>query len=119
MPATAAATTPAPMPTSAPTPIATIDSPIAMSTIRPCRSAKWLGASRQPSAPKKYGSEKSSTMASAQSAPCCQPSAAAAAISRPTPTAVPPPSPMTDRRSIGSSWLASTKSPMWATRTAP
>ena len=40
---------------STPTPIATIDSPSAMITIRPKRSAKWLGIIRQPSTPKKYG----------------------------------------------------------------
>ena len=40
-------------PRCAPTPIATIDSPSAMSTISPWRSAKWCGTSRQPSVPMK------------------------------------------------------------------
>ena len=40
---------------STPTPIATIDSPSAMITISPKRSAKWLGTIRQPSTPKNAG----------------------------------------------------------------
>ena len=43
MPSTAATTTPASTSPSTPTPIATIDSPSAMITISPWRSAKWLG----------------------------------------------------------------------------
>ena len=69
-----ASTTPGPMSVPAPTPIATIDSPSAMITIRPCRSAKWRGASRQPSEPKRKGPAKSSTIASSQSRPWATPS---------------------------------------------
>ena len=49
MPITAAAEIPNVSVSSAPTPIATIDSPRAMMMIRPWRSAKCSGTSRQPS----------------------------------------------------------------------
>ena len=120
IPATAAARTPAVMPASAPMPMATIDSPRAMITINPCRSAKWPGTSRQPSAPNSSGPAMSRARASAHSAPCQAPSAAEAAASRPTPTAVLPPRPTsTERRRRASSRLATQNRPMCATRTTP
>jgi hypothetical protein len=88
-----------------------------MITIRPKRSAKCSGRIRQPSTPKKYGPPKSSRIASAQSEPWSTSSVAAAAAIRPTPTAVLIPSAITDRRSCGSSLLASANSAMWAMRT--
>ena len=73
-PSTAAATTPAVSPTEVPTPRATIDSPRAMSTISPWRSAKWAGSRCQPSDPNRNGTAMSTTSATAHSAPCTQPS---------------------------------------------
>ena len=73
-PITAATITPASTPWSAPTPMATIDSPRAMMMISPCRSAKCSGTSRQPSEPNTYGSATSRRRAVAHSAPCTQPS---------------------------------------------
>ena len=119
MPSTAAATTPASTPASAPMPMATMDSPRAMSTISPWRSAKWDGASFQCSAPKKYGSIMSSTSARANSPICNAPSANEARISRPTPTAVPPASPKTAERKPGSFRLATMNRTMCAARTTP
>ena len=52
-------------------------------TISAWRSAKWCGASFQPSAPKKYGPPMSSASASAHSPPCSAPSANEAPTSRP------------------------------------
>ena len=66
MPTHAATTTPVVTPASAPTPIATIDSPSAMITIRPWRSAKWPGSSRQPAGSMSSGPPMSSVSASAQ-----------------------------------------------------
>ena len=60
-------------PRSSPTPIATIDSPRAMITISPCRSAKWAGTSCQPSDQNRSGAPTSSTSARAQIAPWSQP----------------------------------------------
>ena len=65
---TAATTPPASSPASAPIPIATIDSPSAMMTISPWRSAKCSGSSFQPSAPKSAGPPMSSRSARSQSA---------------------------------------------------
>ena len=119
MPSTAAATTPASTPPSAPTPIATIDSPRAMIRISPWRSAKCPGTSFQPSEPKRYGPPMSQRSASAQSAPCSAPSVNDAATSSPTPSAVLTASPVTERRSSGSSRLATMNSTIWPTRTTP
>jgi hypothetical protein len=88
MPITAAATMPTSTSLSAPIPMATIDSPSAMMTIRPWRSAKWCGTSRHPSAPKKYCGAASSTRASAQNANCSVPSANDASTSSVVPSAV-------------------------------
>ncbi len=51
MPSTAATTTLGAITALEPAPITTIDSPSAMITIAPWRSAKWPGTSFQPSAP--------------------------------------------------------------------
>ena len=80
--------TPPSTPASAPTPMATIDSPRAMITIRPWRSAKWCGTSFQPSDPNRYGPSMSSASAAIQSASCASPSTWDAATSSPTPIAV-------------------------------
>ena len=54
MPSNAPTITPAWMPRlEAPTPTAAIDSPSAMITIRPCRSAKWAGSTSQFSVPRR------------------------------------------------------------------
>jgi hypothetical protein len=92
----AAATTPASTSPDTPTPIATIDSPIAMRTISPWRSAKWPGTIFHPSTPKNAGPLMSSRRATAQSAALAQPSTKAAAVSRPTPNAVLPASVRTE-----------------------
>ena len=61
-PSAAASSSPAPSSIpSAPTPIATIDSPSAMITIRLWRSAKWPGESRQPPIPRRPPPAKSIT----------------------------------------------------------
>ncbi len=75
-PSTEATTTPASTVVPwAPTPMATIDSPRAMITISPWRSAKWPGTSFHPSTPKKKGPPMSKSRAVTQSAPCSAPSA--------------------------------------------
>ena len=105
------ATIPASTFASAPTPIATIDSPSAMMMISPWRSAKWCGASFQPSAPKKYGP---AHVEQQRDAPTARPAArrrrtrrrragrrrSPCSIARPT----------TDLRNCGSSRLASRNS---------
>ena len=60
IPSVAAATTPRSTTALDPTPIATIDSPSAMITIKPWRSAKCPGMSCQPSEPKRSGPPMSS-----------------------------------------------------------
>jgi hypothetical protein len=120
MPSTAAVATPAVTPvTSAPTPIATIDSPSAMITINPWRSAKCSGISRQPLESITSGPPTSSTSAVAHSAPCSPPSANDAAVSRPTPIAVEIARPMAECRRPGSSRPAITSRATCMPRTRP
>ena len=76
VPNTAAVITPRSTPASAPTPMATIDSPRAMITISPCRSAKWWGTSFHPSEPNRYGPSMSRARAAIQSASWASPSTA-------------------------------------------
>ncbi len=66
MPSTEATTTPVSIDAFAPTPIATTDSPSAMITIAPWRSAKWPGTSFQPSWPNRNGPPASSSNARPQ-----------------------------------------------------
>jgi hypothetical protein len=61
----------------------------------------------------------SRAIAAAQSAPCATPSVKDAAARSVTPVAVLPASPVTDRRSPGSSRLAIVKSQICARRTSP
>ena len=74
MPRTAAAMTPPSTPASAPTPIATIDSPSATMMMRPWRSAKWPATSRQPLVSMNSGPAMSSTSAAAHTASRTSPS---------------------------------------------
>ena len=116
-PTTAATTLPVTSPSSAPTPIATIDSPSAMMMMRPWRSAKCSGSSFQPSAPNSAGPPMSSARASSQSPPCTQPSVNDATAMMPTPSAVLIASPVTDVRNPGSPREARPNRTMWAIRT--
>ena len=97
-PSTAAATTPASTPASAPTPIATIDSPSAMITIRPWRSAKWRG--HRASSPRRRRSTGPAMSSSRRDHPeralQRRRRRTSAATSSPTPTAVPPARPTTE-----------------------
>ena len=68
MPRIAATMTPPSTPASAPTPIATIDSPRATITMRPWRSAKWPATSRQPLVSMNSGPAMSNTSAAAHTA---------------------------------------------------
>jgi hypothetical protein len=99
--------------------MATIDSPSAMMTISPWRSAKWPGTSFHPSDPNTYGSPMSSASASAHNAPCAGPSRNAAAVMSATPIAVPANRPSVERRSAGSPRAATSSSAIWANRTIP
>ena len=74
----------------APSPSATIDSPRAMMTISPCRSAKWPGDSRQPRPPPMYGAAQvRDDQRERPDRDLGRPSSPAATKSRPTPTAEP------------------------------
>ena len=106
VPTTAATTTPASTPTSAPAPMATIDSPSAISTIRPWRSAKWPGTSFQPLESYTYGPPMSSTSATTHRTPCRAPSVNAAATRKPQPIDVLTSSRPTEWRRCASSRLA-------------
>ena len=66
---------------STPTPMATMDSPRAMITISPKRSAKCAGDTRKPRTPKTYGPEKSIARAATQSTSRAGPSTRPATIS--------------------------------------
>ena len=118
MPATAVTITPPSTPASAPTPMATIDSPSATMTISPCRSAKWPGTSRQPLVSMNSGPAMSKTSAAAHTARRASPCTNDPATRIAAPIPVLAARPMTEWRSPGSSGLATTNRTMWATRTA-
>ena len=118
IPMHAATTTPVVTPCSAPTPIATIDSPSAMITISPWRSAKWPGSSRHPPGSITSGPAMSNPSAAAHSRPWSRPSANDAPTSSPVPSAVLASRPQTARRNPGSSRLAIRNRPICANRTS-
>jgi hypothetical protein len=88
-----------------------------MITIRAWRSAKWPGASFQPSVGITSGPPMSSASASAQSPAWSWLSANEAAASSPTPTAVLANRPSTERLSSGSSRLATMNRAICPSRT--
>ena len=104
--------TPPSTPASAPTPIATIDSPSATIMMRPWRSAKWPATSRQPLVSMKSGPAMSNTSAIAHTVRRTSPSNCEPTTRIATPIAVLSDSPTTAWRSPGSSRLASMNSAM-------